>query len=301
MLVSTNIVENGIDISNANTIIINRADHFGLSELHQLRGRVGRSNRKAFCYLITPPIQDLSADARRRLQALVEYSDLGSGFHIAMRDLDIRGAGDILGAEQSGFINDIGIDLYTKILNEAVQELKEGEFKDLFKDLPVEIALPDTQVEMDLSAQLPKHYIFDDVERLNLYRKIAGSEDVSEMDTIQEELIDRFGPLPEDAQHLMLAARVRILAARQQFLKVIVRAGRMWLQCPDANTEGDYYKGGHFQNLMDRLELRAPGSYSLAQKEQAVRIVVNEIPNLESAIGFLLKLKPEEVHAEPIA
>jgi transcription-repair coupling factor (superfamily II helicase) len=301
VLVSTNIVENGIDISNANTIIINRADHFGLSELHQLRGRVGRSNRKAFCYLITPPIQDLSADARRRLQALVEYSDLGSGFHIAMRDLDIRGAGDILGAEQSGFINDIGIDLYTKILNEAVQELKEGEFKDLFKDLPVEVALPDTQVEMDLSAQLPKHYIFDDVERLNLYRKIAGCEDVSEMDTIQEELIDRFGPLPEDAQHLMLAARVRILAARQQFLKVIVRAGRMWLQCPDANTESDYYKGGHFQNLMDRLELRARGSYSLAQKEQAVRIVVNEIPNLESAIGFLLKLKPEEVHAEPIA
>jgi len=301
VLVSTNIVENGIDISNANTIIINRADHFGLSELHQLRGRVGRSNRKAFCYLITPPIQDLSADARRRLQALVEYSDLGSGFHIAMRDLDIRGAGDILGAEQSGFINDIGIELYTKILNEAVQELKESEFKDLFKDLPIHVALPETQVEMDLSAQLPKYYIFDEVERLNLYRKIAGAEDVSELDKVQEELVDRFGAMPEDAVNLLFAARVRILAAQQQFLKVTIRAGRMWLQCPDANTEGDYYKGGHFQALMDRLESMAKGSYSLAQKDQAVRIVVNDVAGLKGAIAFLEKLKPEEVHAETIA
>lgn len=300
VLISTNIVENGIDISNANTIIINRADRFGLSELHQLRGRVGRSNRKAFCYLITPPLQDLTADARRRLQSLVEYSDLGSGFHIAMRDLDIRGAGDILGAEQSGFINEIGIELYTKILNEAVQELKETEFKDLFKDLPVQVALPDTQVEMDLPAQLPKRYIADDVERLNLYRKIAGAEDVSELDKVQDEIVDRFGTMPEDAINLLLAATVRILAARQQFLKVTVRSGRMWLQCPNANTESDYYKGGHFQRLMDTLETVAKGAFSLAQKEQAVRIVVNDIDGLDGAIAFLQKLSTAEVHAEPI-
>ncbi len=301
VLISTNIVENGIDISNANTIIINRADRFGLSELHQLRGRVGRSNRKAFCYLITPPLQDLSAEARRRLQSLVEYSDLGSGFHIAMRDLDIRGAGDILGAEQSGFINEIGIELYTKILNETVQELKETEFKDLFKDLPVQVALPDTQVEMDLPAQLPKRYISDDVERLNLYRKMAGAEDVSELDKVQDEIVDRFGPMPEDAINLHLAATVRILAARQQFLKVTVRSGRMWLQCPNANTESDYYKGGHFQRLMDTLETVAKGAFSLAQKEQAVRIVVNDIDGLDGAIAFLQKLSTAEVHAEPIA
>jgi transcription-repair coupling factor (superfamily II helicase) len=301
VLISTNIVENGIDISNANTIIINRADRFGLSELHQLRGRVGRSNRKAFCYLITPPLQDLSAEARRRLQSLVEYSDLGSGFHIAMRDLDIRGAGDILGAEQSGFINEIGIELYTKILNEAVQELKETEFKDLFKDLPVQVALPETQVEMDLPAQLPKRYVADDVERLNLYRKIAGAEDVSELDKVQDELVDRFGAMPEDAVNLLLAATVRILAARQQFLKVTVRMGRMWLQCPNANTETDYYKGGHFQQLMDTLESVAKGAFSLAQKEQAVRIVVNNIDGLDGAIAFLQKLSKSEVHAETIA
>ncbi len=301
VLISTNIVENGIDISNANTIIINRADRFGLSELHQLRGRVGRSNRKAFCYLITPPLQDLTADARRRLQSLVEYSDLGSGFHIAMRDLDIRGAGDILGAEQSGFINEIGIELYTKILNEAVQELKETEFKDLFKDLPVQVALPDTQVEMDLPAQLPKRYVADDVERLNLYRKIAGAEEVSELDSVQDELVDRFGAMPDDAVNLLLAATVRILAARQQFLKVTVRSGRMWLQCPNANTESDYYKGGHFQRLMDTLETVAKGAFSLAQKEQAVRIVVNDIDGLDGAIAFLQKLSKSEVHAETIA
>jgi transcription-repair coupling factor (superfamily II helicase) len=301
VLISTNIVENGIDISNANTIIINRADRFGLSELHQLRGRVGRSNRKAFCYLITPPLQDLSTEARRRLQSLVEYSDLGSGFHIAMRDLDIRGAGDILGAEQSGFINEIGIELYTKILNEAVQELKETEFKDLFKDLPVQVALPETQVEMDLPAQLPKRYVADDVERLNLYRKIAGAEDVSELDKVQDELVDRFGAMPEDAVNLLLAATVRILAARQQFLKVTVRMGRMWLQCPNANTETDYYKGGHFQQLMDTLESVAKGAFSLAQKEQAVRIVVNNIDGLDGAIAFLQKLSKSEVHAETIA
>lgn len=301
VLISTNIVENGIDISNANTIIINRADRFGLSELHQLRGRVGRSNRKAFCYLITPPLQDLTAEARRRLQSLVEYSDLGSGFHIAMRDLDIRGAGDILGAEQSGFINEIGIELYTKILNEAVQELKETEFKDLFKDLPVQVALPDTQVEMDLPAQLPKRYVADDVERLNLYRKIAGAEDVSELDKVQDELVDRFGAMPDDAVNLLLAATVRILAARQQFLKVTVRSGRMWLQCPNANTESDYYKGGHFQRLMDSLESVAKGAFSLAQKEQAVRIVVNDIDGLDGAIAFLQKLSKSEVHAETIA
>jgi transcription-repair coupling factor (superfamily II helicase) len=154
---------------------------------------------------------------------------------------------------------------------------------------------------MDLPAQLPKRYVADDVERLNLYRKIAGAEDVSELDKVQDELVDRFGAMPEDAVNLLLAATVRILAARQQFLKVTVRMGRMWLQCPNANTETDYYKGGHFQQLMDTLESVAKGAFSLAQKEQAVRIVVNNIDGLDGAIAFLQKLSKSEVHAETIA
>lgn len=174
VLVSTNIVENGIDIANANTIIINQADNFGLAELHQLRGRVGRSNRKAFCYLITRPIQTLTPEARKRLLALEEFSDLGSGFNIAMRDLDIRGAGNILGGEQSGFINDIGFELYSKILNDAVRELKESEFSDMFQGIEAEIELPETVVEFDESALLPNNYVSDNVERLNLYRKLSG-------------------------------------------------------------------------------------------------------------------------------
>jgi len=297
VLVSTNIVENGIDIANANTIIINRADRFGLSELHQLRGRVGRSNRKAFCYLVTPPLNELSSDARRRLQSLEEYSDLGSGFHIAMRDLDIRGAGDILGAEQSGFINDIGIELYTKILNEAVQELKETEFKDLFDDIPVEVALPDTQVEMDLTAQLPKRYVSDDVERLNLYRIIAGSTDIEKLTQIREELIDRFGPLPQDAEHLISGSSVRILAAQMRFIKVTLRAGRMWLQCPNADTDTDFYKNGYFQHIMSKLESIAKGRFTIAQKDQAVRLVINDIEDLNAAIDFLQLFQHSEEHA----
>src|SRR5699024_3507095 len=173
VLLSTNIVENGIDISNANTMIINRADRFGLAELHQLRGRVGRSNRKAFCYLITPPIQTLTDEAIKRLLALEEFSDLGSGFNIAMRDLDIRGAGDILGAKQSGFINEVGFELYQKILNDAVKELKNQEFSDVFKDVEMDVELPETQVEFDLPALLETNYVADNVERLNLYRKLA--------------------------------------------------------------------------------------------------------------------------------
>src|SRR5699024_568988 len=183
VLLSTNIVENGIDISNANTMIINRADRFGLAELHQLRGRVGRSNRKAFCFLITKPIETLTPEARKRLLALEEFSDLGSGFNIAMRDLDIRGAGDILGAEQSGFINDIGFELYTKILNDAVRELKETEFSDMFEGVEAEIELPETIVEFDETALLPSDYVRDNVERLNLYRKLAqakNTEDISD-------------------------------------------------------------------------------------------------------------------------
>ncbi|MEX0681295.1 MAG: transcription-repair coupling factor [Balneolales bacterium] len=293
VLISTNIVENGIDIANANTIVINQAHQFGLSELHQLRGRVGRSNRKAYCYLITPPMESLTLESRRRLLALEEYSDLGSGFNIAMRDLDIRGAGDILGAEQSGFINEIGFEMYNKILNDAVRELKETEFSELFSETEFLPERPETTVEFDNSALLPADYVSDNVERLNLYRRLSGAQNEEEIMEWEEELSDRFGPLPEPAQNLITATRIKILAAQLWLSKVIIRAGSMWLQCPEHSTGAGerFYDQGYLQHLMKRLETLHAGKFQLTQKDQAVRIAIREIPNLQSSMEWLQTLQ----------
>lgn len=300
VLVSTNIVENGIDIANANTIIINRADHFGLSELHQLRGRVGRSNRKAYCFLITPPLEDLTIEARKRLLALVEYADLGSGFNIAMRDLDIRGAGDILGGEQSGFINDIGFDLYTKILNDAVRELKETEFKDIFADAMHEIERPETVVEFDVSAMLDTRYVQNAVERLNLYRDLSRAATLDAIEEWKTGVVDRFGPLPPGAVHLLAAARVKVLAANLYVPKVIIRANRMWLELPDAQTEAGtaYFHKGQFQDLLARIETWKPGGYKVTNKNDTVRLVLEPVSDLNAAADCLLQL--QLTHAEPL-
>lgn len=296
VLVSTNIVENGIDISNANTIIINHADRFGLAELHQLRGRVGRSNRKAFCYLITPDIQTLTAEARKRLLALEEFSDLGSGFNIAMRDLDIRGAGDILGAEQSGFISDIGFELYTKILNDAVRELKHSEFKDMFEDVEVEIDLPETIIEFDESALLPDAYITDSVERLNLYRKLAQAKTEKEIDDWQEEISDRFGPLPKEAGYLILASKIKLFAAKSFFTKVTMRAERMWCVCPkpDSNLGQLFFDTGKFQDILEKLESLKSGEIQVVQKNEVLRFVIQNVPDYESALEILKSLAAQE-------
>jgi len=295
VLVSTNIVENGIDISNANTMIINRADRFGLAELHQLRGRVGRSNRKAFCYLITPPINTLTPEARKRLLALEEFSDLGSGFNIAMRDLDIRGAGDLLGGEQSGFINDIGFELYTKILNDAVKELKESEFSEMFKDVEVEAERPETKVEFDASALLPAHYVNDNVERLNLYRRLSKAKTEEEIDEWRDEIKDRFGPVPKEAESLISGTKIKLFASHNFFIKVTVRSDRMWLTCPkpDSETGEKFYGEGLFQELLEKIEKTKPGKYQVIQKEDAVRFVIKEIPELVDAIKFLKNISPE--------
>lgn len=292
VLVSTNIVENGIDISNANTIIINHADKFGLSELHQLRGRVGRSNRKAFCYLIAPPFQALPSDSRKRLMALVEYSDLGSGFNIAMRDLDIRGAGDILGGEQSGFISDIGFDLYTKVLNDAVKELKESEFSDLFEDVEMDIELPETTVEFDQQALLPQWYVRDNVERLNLYRRLAGAKEMEEIGEWAKEIEDRFGKIPDDARNLINATRIKVLASQLFFVKVTVRAGRVWLVCPPSDTEAGkvFYEEARMQHIIAQIQ-EMGYDVSVAQKDQAIRIVVKGVSGLEDCIPFLSELQ----------
>lgn len=289
VLVSTNIVENGIDISNANTIIINRADRFGLSELHQLRGRVGRSNRKAFCYLITPPLNDLSIEARKRLMALEEYSDLGSGFNIAMRDLDIRGAGDVLGAEQSGFINELGYDLYLKILNEAIRELKDSEFEGLFEHIVLDEERPDTAVEIDLPALLPVGYVIDNVERLNLYRKLANCNSPKGIDEWRDEVKDRFGELSEPVLNLVDVARIKLLASNLFIHKVIIRGGRMWLQCPSAKTElgQHFFDSGIFQELLESLQKTASDRLNVIQKDDLIRFVILGIDTLSHAVAFL--------------
>lgn len=297
VLVSTNIVENGIDIANANTMIINNANNFGLSELHQLRGRVGRSNRKAYCYLITPPVGTLSPEARKRLTALEEFSDLGSGFNIAMRDLDIRGAGDILGAEQSGYISDIGFELYTKILDDAVRELKETEYSSLFKHEEKKVDYPDTKVEFDLSAYLKNSYVQDSVERLNLYRKLSEVENLEQIDEWKEELEDRFGDMPESGANLMKAAKIKLLASRLFFKKVTVRSDRMWLLCPKNESDlGDhFYDEGHFQNTMKKIQSFKDNPYQVVQKNDAVTFVVSNISGVNAAIDYLKTLRNAEV------
>ena len=210
VLVATTIIESGIDIPNANTIIINNANHFGLSDLHQLRGRVGRSNKKAFAYLFTPPPQHLSSEARKRLNAIELHSDLGSGFNIAMRDLDIRGAGDLLGANQSGFINDIGFDTYQKILDEAIQELKENEFKTVFsEELINKPHVNDCILETDLSLIIPDDYVNDINERLTLYKRIDQLSYQEAITSFKEELKDRFGEIPQETTELIETLKLR--------------------------------------------------------------------------------------------
>ena len=292
VLVSTTIVENGIDISNANTIIINNADNFGLAELHQLRGRVGRSNKKAFCYLITRPIETLTPEARKRLLALEEFSDLGSGFNIAMRDLDIRGAGDILGAEQSGFINDIGFDLYTKILNDAVRELKESEFSHMFEGIEAEIDLPETVVEFDQSALLPTNYVNDNVERLNLYRKLSQAKTEKEISEWEDEIVDRFGPAPKEAKYLIEASKIKLYASQCMFTKVTIRSKRMWAVCPKPESKigTHFYDSGKFQAIMEGLGKLRTDKYQLVQKNDTMRFAIQDIEDIFAVTPFLKQL-----------
>lgn len=221
MLVCTNIVESGVDIPNVNTIIVNNAHQFGLSDLHQLRGRVGRSNKKAFCYLLAPPMSTLPNDSRKRLQTLEQHSELGSGFQIAMRDLDIRGAGNLLGGEQSGFMAEIGFEMYQKILDEAIRELKRTDFKDLFKE---EIArqddfVQDCTIDTDLEILIPDEYVESIAERLSLYQRLDNAETEEELVAMKTELEDRFGNLPRPVEDLFITVRCRKLAVDLGFEK----------------------------------------------------------------------------------
>ncbi len=285
VLVATKIVESGLDVPNANTIIINRAQNFGLAELYQLRGRVGRSNEQAYCYLISPPLGQLSKDALRRMEAMEEFSDLGAGFQLAMRDLEIRGAGNLLGAEQSGFIGDIGFELYQKVLEEAVEELKTEEFQELFKD---ELATArktafgrkrlegsqDVNVSLGIDALIPAEYIEDDAERFRFYQRMASATIDQELDEIADEMRDRFGPLPDEAEALMHVARIRERAkkfgARAVQLDDATRTVRILMP---SQEETHYYKTT-FPLILDQFAVVGANNVRLAQEGKMLRLVV---------------------------
>lgn len=258
VLISTSIIESGVDIPNVNTIIINHAEMFGLSDLHQLRGRVGRSNRKAYCYLVTPPMETLTTDARRRLQAVETFAELGSGFHLAMQDLDIRGAGNMLGAEQSGFIADLGYETYQRILNEAVHELKEEEFGELFEEENATISLgrsgkqqwvTDCQLESDLEIGFPTDYIENISERITLYRELDNLQDETALLTFTKNLIDRFGVMPPQAEELLSVVRLRWQCMRMGIEKVVLKQERMIIYFP-SNLNSPYYQSDIFGKIL---------------------------------------------------
>ncbi|QSB27163.1 transcription-repair coupling factor [Flavobacterium sp. CLA17] len=252
VLVATTIIESGLDVPNANTIFINNANNFGLSDLHQMRGRVGRSNKKAFCYFICPPYSSMTEDARKRIQALEQFSELGSGFNIAMKDLEIRGAGDLLGGEQSGFINEIGFDTYQKIMNEAIEELKENEFKDLYpeeNDIETKEYVKDLQIDTDFELLFSDEYINNVTERLSLYNELGSVKNEEELIIFQNKLIDRFGPMPPRANALMNSIRIKWIATAVGIEKLVMKKGKM-IGYFVSDQQSDYYQSKRFQKMI---------------------------------------------------
>lgn len=294
VLVSTTIVENGIDIPNANTIIVDNAQNFGLSDLHQLRGRVGRSNQKAYCYLLSPPEEMLSSDARRRLRAIEEFSDLGSGFNIAMQDLDIRGAGNLLGAEQSGFIADIGFETYQKIMNEAVAELRaEGLHVPGLSDDEQEVVeqmrfIDDAHIDIEVEAALPDAYVAQQAERLKLYRELDSTKDEEALQAFESRLADRFGPLPRAAKELLNVVRLRWEAIRLGMERVKVKNGLMIVHFV-GEENSPFYKSEAFMTLLQRVT-KHPDRFVLKQHNNSLAMTVRNVKDVEDAYKTLQQL-----------
>jgi transcription-repair coupling factor (superfamily II helicase) len=290
VLVCTNIVESGVDIPNVNTIIVNNAHHFGLSDLHQLRGRVGRSNKKAFCYLIAPPMSTLPADSRKRLQTLEQYSDLGSGFQIAMRDLDIRGAGNLLGGEQSGFMAEIGFEMYQKVLQEAIRELKRTDFKDLFKE---EISqqddyVSDCTVDTDQEILIPDAYVESITERLALYTRLNNCADEEELQSFYQELIDRFGPIPRQVEDLFAVIRSRKLAISLGFEKMTLKD--KVLRCYFINkNDSPYFDSALFKNILSYIQT-GTNKARLKQAGTNFLLINNSVENVNQMWQFLQQI-----------
>ncbi len=284
VLLATTIIESGIDISNANTIIINNAQNFGISDLHQLRGRVGRSNKKAFCYLIAPSPSVLTNEARKRLEALVQFSDLGSGFNIAMKDLDIRGAGNLLGGEQSGFISDIGFEMYQKILNEAIDELRESEFKELFADRNTDSLtqfVRDCVLETDLEIRIPSTYVNNVAERLSLYQDMDNLKNEEELAVLLKELSDRFGPIPQEVEELAFSFKLRWLAQELGIERLILKSEKM-IGYFVANPKSPYYESPVFTKVLDYVS-KNPNGVKLSEKNDRLRIIYSNVKGLEDA------------------
>ena len=255
VLVSTTIIESGLDVPNANTIFINNANNFGLSDLHQMRGRVGRSNKKAFCYFITPPYSVMTEDARKRITALEQFSELGSGLNIAMKDLEIRGAGDLLGGEQSGFINEIGFETYQKILSEAIDELKEKEFKDLYEGTEHEKKdfVKETVLDTDFELLFPDDYVNSITERLNLYTKLNELQSEEELQQFEKELIDRFGELPEEAVDLLNSVRIKWIAISMGLERIVMKKNKL-VGYFVSDQQSAYYQSPAFTNVLQYVQ-----------------------------------------------
>ena len=310
VLLSTTIVENGIDIPNANTIIINSAQYFGLSDLHQMRGRVGRGNRKAFCYLLAPPLSALPVDSRRRLEALENFSDLGSGINIAMQDLDIRGAGNLLGAEQSGFISDLGYETYQKILNEAMAELRNEE-ETLPQPLSVnegsgqtqgqELSTPlhtgrgwgwvsDCNLESDLEMYFPDQYVPSDSERMLLYRELDNTRNDEEVEAYRQRLIDRFGPLPPQAEELLQVVSLRRYGKHLGCEKIMLKQGRMFLYFV-SNARSPFYQSETFGRIID-FATQNVRRCNLREKDGKRSMVITDVPTVGEGVKVLKTIIP---------
>ncbi|UII81210.1 transcription-repair coupling factor [Flagellimonas sp. CMM7] len=295
VLVSTTIVESGLDVTNANTIFIHNANNFGLSDLHQMRGRVGRSNKKAFCFFITPPYDVMTPDARKRIEALEQFTELGSGFNIAMKDLEIRGAGDLLGGEQSGFINEIGFETYQKILAEAIEELKENEFKELYEEVEgkqEKAYVKDTQLDTDFELLFPDDYINNITERLNLYTQLNGVADEVELQKYEGELVDRFGDLPTQAVDLLNSVRIKWIANSIGLERVILKQGK-FLGYFIADQQSEFYQSSVFTHVLQYVQAN-PKICQLKEKQTRnglrLLLVFDGVTSVEKALNILLPL-----------
>lgn len=303
VLVCTNIVESGVDIPNVNTIIINNAHQFGLSDLHQLRGRVGRSNKKAFCYLLAPPMSTLPADSRKRLQTLEQHSELGSGFQIAMRDLDIRGAGNLLGGEQSGFMAEIGFEMYQKILNEAIRELKRSQFRELFKEeiQQQDDFVQDCVIDTDLEILIPDTYVESIAERLSLYTRLDNCETEEDLHAFHDELTDRFGPVPSQVEDLFTTVRCRKLAIELGFEKITLK--EKVLRCYFiSNPDSPYFESPQFNQLLQFVQT-AIHKGKLKQTGKLFMLIIDDVENMSKLYELLRRMQQfvKEKMEQPVA
>jgi len=293
VLVATTIIESGLDIPNANTIIINNGHQFGLSDLHQLRGRVGRSNKKAFCYIFAPPLTLLSPESRRRLKAVEEFSALGSGFNIALQDLDIRGAGNLLGGEQSGFVADIGFETYNRILNEALQELKDAEFSHLYKTEKPEAEeytpfLSECHIDTDLELLFPDAYVSNIAERVELYRRLDAIGEPEGLVSFREMLNDRFGPLPFQSEELLKVVELRWLARSVGVEKIVLKKSTL-ITYFVSNPESRFYRSSTFRTVIGNVQAH-PRIFKMREDQEKLSLRSDQVSSISEAYRILQKL-----------